>query len=193
MSRTFCNLMMLAVLLSLGSSAFASSTATIQVMGAERPGDASSITISFSDNGGRIYSQTLSYGQFSTPASVASAIGAMFSNAYVTGGYLSAQVSCGTNNLVRFALTSPATFGNLTVSGSATSFQLVSSGFTSSSFDRPTPSITWPTPAAISYGTALSSAQLNASASYNGVNVPGTFEYIPTAGEVLDAGSQTLW
>ncbi len=106
MSRTFCNLMLLAVLLSLGSSAFASSTATIQVMGAERPGDASSITISFSDNGGRIYSQTLSYGQFSTPASVASAIGAMFSNAYVTGGYLSAQVSCGTNNLVRFALTS---------------------------------------------------------------------------------------
>ncbi len=78
------------------------------------------------------------------------------------------------------------------MSGSATSFQLVSSGFTSSSFDRPTPSITWPTPAAISYGTALSSAQLNASASYNGVNVPGTFEYIPTAGEVLDAGSQTL-
>jgi RHS repeat-associated protein len=55
-----------------------------------------------------------------------------------------------------------------------------------------TPVISWPTPAAISYGTALSTTQLNASASYNGTSVPGTFEYTPSAGEVLDPGSQTL-
>jgi RHS repeat-associated protein len=55
-----------------------------------------------------------------------------------------------------------------------------------------TPDISWLTPAAISYGTALSSTQLNASASYNGTVVPGTFEYTPAAGEVLDSGSQTL-
>ncbi len=48
-------------------------------------------------------------------------------------------------------------------------------------------SITWPTPAAITYGTALSSAQLNASA-----NVPGTFVYSPAAGTVLTAGPQML-
>jgi hypothetical protein len=49
------------------------------------------------------------------------------------------------------------------------------------------PSITWATPAAIIYGTTLGAAQLNATA-----NVPGTFFYSPTAGTVLNAGSQLL-
>ena len=47
------------------------------------------------------------------------------------------------------------------------------------------PTITWNAPAAISYGTALSSTQLNATA-----NVPGTFAYTPAAGTVLKAGKQ---
>ncbi len=50
-----------------------------------------------------------------------------------------------------------------------------------------TPVITWPAPASIVYGTALSGAQLSASA-----NVPGTFAYAPAAGTVLAAGSHTL-
>jgi sugar lactone lactonase YvrE len=50
-----------------------------------------------------------------------------------------------------------------------------------------TPTITWPTPAAITYGTALSAAQLNASSS-----VAGNFVYTPAVGTVLTAGSQTL-
>jgi Flp pilus assembly CpaE family ATPase len=49
------------------------------------------------------------------------------------------------------------------------------------------PIITWPTPTEIAYGTALSAAQLNATAS-----VPGTFVYTPTAGEMLSVGAQTL-
>jgi len=49
------------------------------------------------------------------------------------------------------------------------------------------PTITWPAPAAIAYGTALSSVQLDASA-----DVPGTFTYTPAVGAVLSAGSQTL-
>jgi Flp pilus assembly CpaE family ATPase len=49
------------------------------------------------------------------------------------------------------------------------------------------PVITWPTPAAISYGTALSAAQLNASAS-----VQGAFVYTPRAGEMLSAGTHTI-
>jgi predicted CxxxxCH...CXXCH cytochrome family protein len=49
------------------------------------------------------------------------------------------------------------------------------------------PSITWATPAAITYGTALSGTQLNATAS-----VPGSFTYLPAAGTVLSAGTQTL-
>jgi hypothetical protein len=50
-----------------------------------------------------------------------------------------------------------------------------------------TPTITWATPAAITYGTALSATQLDATAS-----VPGTFAYSPAVGTVLTAGSQTL-
>jgi hypothetical protein len=52
---------------------------------------------------------------------------------------------------------------------------------------KATPLITWTTPAAITYGTPLSSAQLNASAS-----VPGTFVYSPAAGLILAPGSQSL-
>jgi polygalacturonase/sugar lactone lactonase YvrE len=50
-----------------------------------------------------------------------------------------------------------------------------------------TPVITWPTPAAITYGTALSATQLDASGS-----VGGTLAYSPSAGTVLGAGVQTL-
>ena len=50
------------------------------------------------------------------------------------------------------------------------------------------PDVRWVTPAAIVYGTPLGSAQLNATAS-----VPGTFQYGPAAGTILNAGSgQTL-
>jgi sugar lactone lactonase YvrE len=49
------------------------------------------------------------------------------------------------------------------------------------------PVITWPTPAAILYGAALNSIQLNATA-----NVAGTFVYSPSGGTVLGAGTQTL-
>jgi hypothetical protein len=55
-----------------------------------------------------------------------------------------------------------------------------------------TPKITWAKPAAITYGTALSGTQLDATATYKGATVPGTFAYSPTAGKVLVAGVQTL-
>src|SRR5947208_1327698 len=47
--------------------------------------------------------------------------------------------------------------------------------------------ITWPAPADISYGTALSATQLNATAS-----AAGTLAYTPALGTVLDAGSHEL-
>jgi hypothetical protein len=54
--------------------------------------------------------------------------------------------------------------------------------------NKATPTLTWNAPAAIAYGTALSSTQLNATAS-----VPGTFTYTPAAGTILPAGpAQTL-
>ena len=52
---------------------------------------------------------------------------------------------------------------------------------------KATPTITWATPTGITYGTALSSTQLDATSS-----VAGTFGYTPAAGTVLTAGSQPL-
>ncbi len=47
--------------------------------------------------------------------------------------------------------------------------------------------ITWPTPSAISYGTALSTLQLNATAP-----IMGTFIYTPSEGDLLTVGRHTL-
>jgi hypothetical protein len=52
---------------------------------------------------------------------------------------------------------------------------------------KATPILTWATPAAITYGTALSGTQLNASAS-----VGGGSAYTPAGGTVLPAGIHTL-
>src|SRR5579871_6698377 len=52
---------------------------------------------------------------------------------------------------------------------------------------KTTPVITWATPAAITYGTALSAAQLDATAS-----VPGSFTYSPASGTALTAGTHSL-
>jgi hypothetical protein len=49
------------------------------------------------------------------------------------------------------------------------------------------PTITWAAPSGITYGTALSNAQLNATAS-----VPGTLVYTPAAGSIPVAGTDTL-
>jgi len=68
-----------------------------------------------------------------------------------------------------------------------------SAGYTTSTatvqltVNQATPAITWPAPTAITYGTALSAAQLNASST-----VAGTFAYSPAVGTVPNAGTQTL-
>jgi hypothetical protein len=54
------------------------------------------------------------------------------------------------------------------------------------------PTITWATPAPITQGTALSATQLDATASYNGSTIAGTYVYTPALGTVLGAGSQML-
>lgn len=50
------------------------------------------------------------------------------------------------------------------------------------------PNVQWQTPDAISFGTALSDAQLNATAT-----APGNFVYTPGIGYVLPVGTHTLW
>jgi hypothetical protein len=54
------------------------------------------------------------------------------------------------------------------------------------------PLITWTAPSAITYGTALNSTQLDATATFNGSPVAGTFAYTPASGAIPGAGSQTL-
>jgi hypothetical protein len=156
--------------------------ATITVSGTEQQvsgaWDTASMTISF--NG---YTETVSPGQYSSSASIASAFAAKFSRDDTSKG-LSAQVICGSSSsLITFHLGS-GTFGPVTVTGSTTSFHITPAGFQSG---QTVPTVTWPQPAAIVSGTALSATQLDATAS-----VPGTFTYNPTAGAVPAVGSVTL-
>ncbi len=77
------------------------------------------------------------------------------------------------------------TAANGTLAASNYSFTFVNGTLT---ITKATPTVTWNTPAAITYGTPLTTAgQLNASAS-----VAGTFSYSPALGTVLSAGSHTL-
>jgi len=71
--------------------------------------------------------------------------------------------------------------------GGSTNFA-ASSGNVAQLVNKATPTVTWASPGGITYGTALSPTQLNATAS-----IPGTFVYTPAAGTVLPAGNgQTL-
>src|SRR4029077_6123743 len=63
-----------------------------------------------------------------------------------------------------------------------------SNGNVAQTVNKATPTVAWAPPADITYGTALSVTQLNATAS-----VPGSFTYTPAAGTLLPAGNgQTL-
>ena len=78
--------------------------------------------------------------------------------------------------------TTPRT-GTLVVAGQSVTISQAAAAPTT----KTTPTITWPAPAAITQGTALSSTQLNATST-----VPGTYVYNPAAGTVLAAGTHTL-
>ena len=52
--------------------------------------------------------------------------------------------------------------------------------------------LAWTMPASVPYGTPLSATQLDATATYNGNPVPGTFTYTPPAGTILNTGTNTL-
>ena len=83
------------------------------------------------------------------------------------------------------SVATPINAGTYTVSASyVDSANYISASATGTiTITRAIPTITWPTPAVITYGTALGSAQLNATATavVNGstVSVPGSFVYSP--------------
>jgi len=68
----------------------------------------------------------------------------------------------------------------------ATDYTTVSTSVTLA-VSQATPQITWATPAAITYGTALSVMQLNATAS-----IPGAFSYTPSLGALPSVGTLVL-
>lgn len=79
-------------------------------------------------------------------------------------------------------LFTPASTNYVAVSGSATI-----------TVTQAQPRLTWATPAAIGYGTALSASQLNASVTgVGGGALAGVLTYTPAAGAVLAPGMQTL-
>jgi hypothetical protein len=83
--------------------------------------------------------------------------------------------------------TAPTAVGSYTVVGTVSDANYQGSSSSTLVIGKATAAITWATPAAITYGTALSATQLNASST-----VAGTFVYTPPAGTVLTVGSQTL-
>ncbi len=91
-----------------------------------------------------------------------------------------------TSNTVLTAGTSELS-GTFNASGADPSFEATTPGTVQVVVAQATPKVSWPTPAPITFGTRLSSAQLDASAS-----VPGSFVYNPPAGTVLQPGTQTL-
>ena len=78
----------------------------------------------------------------------------------------------------------PVGVGTYTVTGTIVDPDYNGSVSGSLSIVPGTPTVTWSAPGPIAFGTALSSAQLDATA-----NVPGTFAYTPAAGSILGAGA----
>jgi pimeloyl-ACP methyl ester carboxylesterase len=90
------------------------------------------------------------------------------------------------------SVTAPSGMCSLTATWAGDNNYLPASVTQSTTATKATPLITWAAPAAITYGTALSATQLNATTTYNGSTIAGTFVYSPVKGTVLGAGSQTL-
>jgi RHS repeat-associated protein len=109
-----------------------------------------------------------------------------------TGSALAATASTSPNGLtVNFTYngssTAPTAAGSYTVVGTISAANYQGSNTGTLVIGKAAPTITWATPVPITYGTALSGIQLNASST-----VAGTYIYTPAAGTVLTAGSQTL-
>jgi FG-GAP-like repeat/Bacterial Ig-like domain (group 3)/Abnormal spindle-like microcephaly-assoc'd, ASPM-SPD-2-Hydin/FG-GAP repeat len=96
------------------------------------------------------------------------------------------------------AQTASATASGISVVGTGThlvdasyagdgNYQPSTSGTVPLTVNQATPAISWGTPAAILYGTALDATQLDATAPTG-----GSFAYSPSAGTVLSVGSHTL-
>ena len=118
------------IALNCGGNLLAQVTAKLTVTGAEQaPGgvwDNASLTVSF--NG---FSETVNYGQFSSPASLAAGLAAMFCRDYLHYGlYAKAGANANSDlNVVTFQMTNGQAFGPISYVLPPTSFALAPSGF----------------------------------------------------------------
>jgi hypothetical protein len=156
MSCKFRNLILvLALPLGLYSRAFPPSTAKTTVVRGEAQlysgaRDSAAITMPFFDSTRNIYSETAGYGQCSTPASVSSPSGAMYSNSCVPAG-LCAHAD---GDTISFHLKCSAAFGWAAITRPPASFS-----FNLSAWPQSTPVISGPTQAAITCGTKMCSQE----------------------------------
>jgi sugar lactone lactonase YvrE len=108
-----------------------------------------------------------------------------------TTAVITASGSC-TIAGVTVTISAPTGSCSLLATWAADSNYLAASATQSTAATKATPAINWTIPAAITYGTALSGTQLDATATSNGSSVAGTFVYSPPTATVLAAGPQTL-
>ncbi len=108
-----------------------------------------------------------------------------------TGGSVSAGgfIAAGANATITATPAPGFFFVNFTGTTTSTSNPLVlpmnaPQSITANFAPQIIPAISWPAPAAVTFGSALSSSQLDATA-----NVPGAFAYNPPAGTVLPVGN----
>jgi hypothetical protein len=159
-------------------------------------------TVNFNQSGNNNYKAASQVSETTTPKAGTPPT-VTFTGAPATAPYLETfTVTATTNAGVNATIT---TSGACTVSGTtititsdtgtctmtatwpATSVYAAATATQTTTEEKATPTVTWATPAPITYGTPLSATQLNATASTG-----GTFKYTPAAGKVLTAGSQTL-
>ncbi len=92
------------------------------------------------------------------------------------------------------AVVAPTQAGDYQVTATLTNANVTAPAATATLvISQATPAVTWSAPANITVGTALSSTQLDATASFDGASLPGALDYTPAIGTVLPAGnSQSL-
>jgi hypothetical protein len=138
------------------------------------------------------------YGQSETLTSTVTSVDAGTPTGTIT--FLDGTTTLAVVNLVNATAsytTSTLKVGKHTISAvysGDTTFAGSTSGNATVSVNAAQPVISWtPSPATITYGTALGAGQLDATAASTYVtSIPGTFNYTPASGAVLGAGPQTL-
>lgn len=123
-------LLLLPLLLSAGGRAFGATPAVIVVRDAGNTASSGTFTVSFDG-----FTETVLYGQFSTPESVASALAGMFSRDYLRSGLYAGA----SGPVVSFSRRDGSTPGQVKVTGASTRFVLTPTGFGSGARVMPAP------------------------------------------------------